>query len=136
MKKTQTGWAIIILLIGLNLIISVGFKNLNDGLILAIISVIILILFGSLTIEVDNEYVKFYFGIGIFRKKFRLKDIYNCRPVNYFSLGWGIRFQPGIVLYNVSGNKAIELSIKGKYRKVRIGTNEPEVIAKFINSKL
>ena len=58
-----------------------------------------------------------------------------CKPISYISLGWGIRLRPGVILFNVSGNKAIELEIKNKKRKIWIGTNCPEEIADFINSK-
>jgi hypothetical protein len=101
-----------------------------------IILALILVLFYSLTITVDNEYVRFLFGIGLIKGKYRLEDIESCKSISYFPLGWGIRYRPGAILYNVSGNKAIELVIKGKTRKVWIGTNVPDELSEFINSKL
>jgi hypothetical protein len=55
---------------------------------------------------------------------------------SYIPLGWGIRLKPGVILFNVSGTKAIELSIKGKKLKIWIGTDEPEELSDFINSKI
>jgi hypothetical protein len=136
MKRTQTGWVFIavipLIIITTQLIIPPSEMLLLPYIILALI----LVLFYSLTITVDNEYVRFLFGIGLIKGKYRLEDIESCKSISYFPLGWGIRYRPGAILYNVSGNKAIELVIKGKTRKVWIGTNVPDELSEFINSKL
>lgn len=134
MKTTQTAWAIIFIVIAINIMVFFGYKDPQGNLILGIISLVLILLFHSLTITVGNNYIKFSFGIGLIRGKYKLEDIKYCRPVHYFSMGWGIRFRPGIILYNVSGNKAIELSIRNKSRKVWIGTDKPEEISDYINS--
>lgn len=136
MKSTQTAWAIIFIVIAINIMVFFGYKDSQGNLFLGIISLVLILLFHSLTISVDNNYIKFSFGIGLIRGIYKLEDINYCRPVHYFSMGWGIRFRPGIILYNVSGNKAIELSIRNKPRKIWIGTDQPEEVSDYINSVL
>ncbi|KAF0199144.1 MAG: hypothetical protein FD166_769 [Bacteroidetes bacterium] len=48
--------------------------------------------------------------------------------------GWGIHYSLNTTIYNISGFDAIELSFRGKRRRVRIGTNEAEKLAAYINS--
>jgi hypothetical protein len=136
MKKTQIGWLIIAIIGILNVLVLSQIHDVGSVKILVIISLVVLLLFFQLTIRVDKEYVRFSFGIGLIRGKYRLVDIESCRPISYFPLGWGIRFRPGIVLFNVSGTKAIELSIKGKSRKIWIGTNNPDEVASAVNELL
>ena len=136
MKKTQYGWIFFILIIIMSGVIIYQNQSIHSIVLVLTISLIVLLLFYKLTITVSNEYIKFAFGIGLINGKYQLRDIVQCQPVSYIPLGWGIRFRPGVILYNVSGNKAIELKIKNKNRKVWIGTNNPEEIADYINSKL
>ena len=97
-----------------------------------IICIIILLLFFRLSITIDNNWVKFSMGIGLISGKFPIKDILDCKAVDYLPLGWGIRFRPGKIIYNVSGNKAVELTVRGKNMKVWIGTDDPETLVRII----
>lgn len=136
MKHSQTGW---IMILGAMILAFMAYgKNVNHptSMLLSGLAVILLLLFYNLTIEVSQEFVRFSFGIGLIRKTIKLSDIEYCRPVSYFPLGWGIRFRPGAILYNVSGNKAIELSVRGKKRKIWIGTDQPDEMARFISNML
>jgi len=86
--------------------------------------------FGTLTVAIDEQFLKIHFGWGIFHKKFTLSEIASIRKVkNYWYYGWGIRlwFWPKMWIYNVSGFDAIELTMKnGKI--YRIGTDEPDAL--------
>jgi len=135
MKRTQIGWVIIVicaLVIGL---ISFQKTNGNEANWVIMGVILLVVLFGALTLSVDDEYVTFSFGIGLFRKKIRIEEITLCRPLTYFALGWGIRFRPGVTLFNVSGNKAIEIRRRGK-RDFWIGTDLPDEFAAYINEKM
>lgn len=135
MKKTQFGWVVVIIsLVVEGLIV---YQKANEVTIpVTILLALMVILFGTLTLSVDDEYVRFYFGIGLFHAKYKISDIVICWPISYFAMGWGIRFRPGVILFNVSGNKAIKLRVKGKNREIWIGTNYPDEFAAFINSKM
>src|SRR3990167_2609605 len=88
----------------------------------------ILVSFSTLTVAIDEQFLRIRFGWGIFRKKFLLTDIAAIRKVkNHWYYGWGIRlwFWPKMWIFNVSGFDAIELTMKnGKI--YRIGPDEPE----------
>ena len=88
---------------------------------------VILVLFSSLTVEIDSEHLRIHFGIGLIRERFLLDQIETCRPVrNSWLHGWGIRLTSHGWLYNVSGLDAVELKMKNG-KTCRIGTDEPEV---------
>ncbi|HEY4495455.1 MAG TPA: hypothetical protein VJC01_03355 [Candidatus Paceibacterota bacterium] len=96
----------------------------------AIMALILFILasFSTLTVFIDEQFLKIRFGWGIFSKKFPISEIAAVRKVkNHWYYGWGIRlwFRPYMWIFNVSGFDAIELTMKnGKI--YRIGTDEPE----------
>lgn len=94
------------------------------------------LLFGSLTVEVDQRAVRFWFGPGVFRKTIPLAEIAACQVVtNPWWYGWGIRLTPHGRLYNVSGLRAVELQLRGG-RTVRIGTDEPDKLCHRIEMGL
>ncbi len=133
MKKTQYGWVFLGIILPVSGIVIYQNQTLNTIIGVAAVAVLLLLLFYKLTISVTNEYVKFSMGIGIINGNYKLCDIKQCKSLSYIPFGWGIRLRPGAVLFNVSGNKAIELEIKGKARKVWIGINTPEEIVGYIN---
>lgn len=135
MKRTQYGWIIIAIIFAFAGIVIYQKQDLKTILIISIISLVLLLLFYKLTINVTDRYIQFSFGIGLIKGKYDLESIVVCKPLSYIPFGWGIRLRPGVILFNVSGNKAIELEIKNKNRKVWIGTNYPKEISDFINSR-
>jgi len=96
--------------------------------------VFILASFSSLTVTVDENYLRIKFGYGIFKKKFPLNEIASAISVkNHWYYGWGIRlwFWPYMWIYNVSGFDAIEIVMKnGKI--YRIGTDAPKELEAII----
>jgi hypothetical protein len=142
MKTTQTGWLTICIF--LPIITFLGYQIFNaDSTSLYILTLIIilmvvcLLIFYQLTISIDDKQIKFWFGFGLIGKTYNLEDIKDCKTVTNSPLyGWGIRMMPNGWLYNVSGLKAVELSFKNSSKKIRIGTNHPEEIAKYVNQLL
>ena len=93
-------------------------------------------LFATLTVTVDEQMIKLQFGLGVIRKSFPLKDIEAYRLVeNPWYYGWGIRYTPRGWLFNVSGFSAIELQMKGG-KLYRIGTDDPAGLAEAIGDAL
>ncbi len=99
----------------------------------AILLLLTLFLFASLTIEINHGSVVCRFGLGLIRKEIRLSDITNARPViNSWIAGWGIRWMPGqYMLWNVSGFQAVELTLTNG-KRFRIGTDEPDTLVQAI----
>jgi hypothetical protein len=90
----------------------------------------------SLTVSVENEFVRLVFGPRAFVKKFALKDITDCRPVkNDFWDNWGIRMWGSGWLYNVAGFDAVEITMRSG-RKNRIGTDQPRELAEAIQKAI
>ncbi len=142
-KHTQSGW--LTLTVCSTLLVLLGFVSAHlpeprARLVPLYVGVpiilIVMILFGSLTITVNDEAILVQFGLGIIRKKISLADVASCQPVrNQWWWGWGIKLIPGGWLYNVSGLEAVELRMKTG-RVFRLGTDEPQRLAEFIQAKL
>lgn len=141
METRQTGWlisAVFVMAIFLfaGLIIWSGIPP-EESRVLWIVTPLMLIpllLFYRLLVEADHSEIKISFGIGLIRKSWQMSDIESVSVVrNSILHGWGIHYTLNTTIYNISGFDAIELSFRGKKRRVRIGTNEPEKLAGYIN---
>jgi len=90
-------------------------------------------LFGSLTVEVDEEELRHWFGPGFWKKSYQLLDIESAKVVrNSWFWGWGIRLTPHGWLYNVSGFDAVQIQLRSG-RTFRIGTDDPQGLFEAIS---
>lgn len=88
--------------------------------------------FGSMTVEVDHQELRFYFGPGWIRRSFYLVEIRSWTAVtNPWWYGWGIHLTPYGWLYNVGGLQAVQLELHDG-RALRIGTDEPKRLCEAI----
>jgi len=104
---------------------------------LAVLSILILTagVFASLTVELRGAVLIFWFGPGLLRKRVQVATIHSCRVVsNPWWYGWEIRWTPRGWLYNVSGLRAVELSLTNGQR-LRIGTDQPEQLCQAIEQE-
>jgi hypothetical protein len=99
-----------------------------------IILVGVAVVFCSLTVEVGDNELLWYFGPGFWTHRLALEEIRSVAVVrNHWWNGFGIRMRPGFRLYNVSGLDAVECQLKsGEIR--RIGTDDPKGLADALNS--
>jgi len=138
-KHTQIGYLIIIALIIPLLILFFAMIVTEFTQILLIVFfalLLALVLFPSLTVEIDKTRLIVKFGFGVINKKFILKDIESCHAVkNPWYYGWGIRITPHGWLYNISGLSAIEIQMKNG-KKYRIGTDEPKSLEHAITQTI
>lgn len=137
-KHTQVGYVILIavgvaaLLIGGTMFFE---PRIIGGVVLAVL-VVVAVLFASLTIEIRDRAVRASFGPGLIRKTVPLDDIERCETLRYpWYYGWGIRFTPQGMLYNVSGLQAVKL-VRKNGRAVLFGTDEPEKLCNAIRGVL
>jgi hypothetical protein len=135
-QHTQFGWVTL----GTTLVIlpPVIFALLNqrDELLWGALAIIALIvaLFGWLTVEIDDRRLLIRFGVGLIRRSISLDRIRAFAPVtNRWYYGWGVRFTPHGMLYNVSGFSAIELLLENG-RHLRVGTDEPQALARALET--
>ena len=99
---------------------------------------VLLFLFHSLIVEISGTYLRIKYGPGLVQKKLKIGDIQDCEPVindPWFSFGL-VRFGNGFTLYNVTGRQAVEITLKTKARKIRVGTDEPEQVCKAIQQAI
>jgi hypothetical protein len=134
-RHTQIGWVILGVLGGIGVLVAprlpAGGFGIAGGPLLAIL-VVALLLFSTLTVEVDKEALRLRFGVGLIRKRFDLAEIRGWEAVrNPWYCGWGIRLRPRSVLWNVSGYDAVELTLADG-RRFRIGTDEPDALVAAI----
>ncbi len=133
-RHTQFGW-VVVGLIGavILLMLGVGIREIRGILPAMIFLGVVLLLFCALTVEIDGDRLRFWFGIGLIRKCIPLDRITTCKSVrNHWFCGWGIRWWGRGWLYNVSGFQAVEIELKtGK--RLRLGTDQPEALSQAIH---
>jgi hypothetical protein len=100
-----------------------------------VLVVVIAFLFSSLTVEVGEGELRWYFGPGVWSYRLPLAEIKDVGIVrNHWWNGWGIRMAPGFRLYNVSGLDAVELHV-GPNDIRRIGTDDPQGLAQALKTQ-
>ena len=111
------------------------FTNITTvGVAVLVVLAISAYLFHSLTIEIDEKGLAFYFSSGIVKKRIALEDIDAVNVVsNPWYYGWGIRFTPHGWLFNVSGLQAVEIRTRHN-KRLRIGTDEPEKVKEALDT--
>ena len=103
---------------------------------LAAFMVVGLLLFHALTVEVARGYLRLRFGVGVIRKRFRVRKIEAAETVrNRWWYGWGIKLTPHGWLFNVSGYDAVQIRLRNG-RQYRIGTDEPDRLLAAIEAAM
>lgn len=93
---------------------------------------VITILFSSMTIEVNESEVSWFFGPGVFKKNLLLEEIGLCKKVrNPIWMGFGIHAFGTGWIYNISGLLGVEIELKGG-SFIRLGTDEPNYLIQAI----
>lgn len=86
----------------------------------------IVVTFSTLTVIVDGDQIRVYFGRGWPRRTISRREVAAVRTVrNSWWYGLGIRLIPGGVLWNVWGLDAVELRLESG-KLFRIGTDDVE----------
>jgi transcriptional regulator with XRE-family HTH domain len=101
------------------------------GVLFGILTVVS-ILFSSMTIEVNESEISWFFGPGAFKKNILLEEVGTCKKVrNPIWMGFGIHAFGTGWIYNVSGLLGVEIELKGG-SFIRLGTNEPDYLIRAI----
>jgi hypothetical protein len=99
-----------------------------------VMMIVVAILFSSLTVEVNERELSWYFGPGLWTYRLPIDAIKDVAIVrNHWWNGWGIRQRPGFRLYNVAGLDAVELTI-GPNDIRRIGTDDARGLADVLKT--
>ena len=137
-RHTQPGTAILVVCLAIGaLAAAIAWRTGQMPMILMLITLVaVAVVFHSLTVEVDDDELRWYFGPGFWTYRIARDEIQNVAVVrNHWWNGFGIRTAPGFRLYNVSGLDAVELVLKsGDIR--RIGTDDPRGLATCLAAAL
>ena len=149
-KHTQIGYlmlvvtlAVLVLFTWVQITARAEPPSVDSGTNFAVTAIMVLILFIlssfiTLTVILDENYLRIKFGYGIFRKKFSRGEIASAKIVkNHWYYGWGIRLWlwPKMWIYNVSGFDAVEITMRdGKI--YRIGTDAPRELETAIKQAI
>lgn len=107
-------------------IMAVIFRPLIIGIVTLGISIWI---FRSMTIEVTDTELVWYFGSGFPQKRVSLSEVVSAEVIQTsFLNGWGIHYTSRGWLYNVSGYRAVAVTMRNG-KRFCLGTDEPEKLA-------
>ena len=117
-----------------------GFLGMRDPaaiwifLSMAAVMIVVLLLFHSMTVEIENAEMRIRLGIGLIRRRFPVREIISAKIVrNKWWYGWGIRLTPHGWMFSVSGYDAVQLTLRNG-RSYRIGTDEPHKLYRAIEA--
>jgi len=86
-------------------------------------------IFRSMTVEISDRELIWYFGSGFPRKSVSLSEVVSAEPIRIsFLNGWGIHYTSRGWLYNVSGFGAVLIKLQNG-KQFCLGTDEPEKLA-------
>ena len=144
-REFQFGWIIFVVLIPVQIMIFYFYLNdigdrpleANGFLIINLTIILIYSLFYGMTTRITADSVRLSFGIGLIRKTIQLSQIISLEIVkNPWYFGWGVRFIPKGMLYNITGTAAIELRFMHANKVVRIGAKHPLKLKQEIEKRL
>ena len=137
-RHTQVGWVTLGSAVAGALLIVVllgAVRQLPGAGLVALPVLLVLLLFATLTVEVDSHELRARFSFGFFRKRFALSDVRRFREVrNPWYYGWGIHKLRGGWIWNVSGYDAVELTMSDG-SVWRVGTDEPAALVRALAAR-
>lgn len=112
-----------------------GDKALSSAILLSSLLLCILLLFYQLKVSLKKDRIALSYGIGLIRINLKIDKVLMVEEIKTpWYYGFGIRFTPKGILYNIQGTKAINLvyEYNGRMKKAMIGTEEPQKLMEAI----
>ncbi len=139
-RHTQYGALMFIVFLITGVLITVVAQRIlaEDRVLSAILTIVLylsgLAMFYSLTVEVSEEKLKFWFGVGIVRKAIALSEIQSTKVVkNPWYYFWGVKLIPGGWFYAIAPGTAVEIEFRdGKI--IQLGTDQPKKLNQAIET--
>jgi hypothetical protein len=136
-RRTQVG-TVTVLAVGAAVVLILVLSSQTGWHPVAVAVLVLLVaalgMFCCLTIEIDRQRLRCFFGPGLIRRTIPLREIVSARPVrNRWYYGWGIRMTSTGWMFNVSGLDAVELALAAGSR-FRIGTDRPDEVVRALGS--
>jgi uncharacterized membrane protein YdbT with pleckstrin-like domain len=138
-EHTQVGYVIIVGIVAAMVAIGIILANIGSNWIaiaVLVVLAVVLVLFHSLTVVINEEELAVQFGPGLIRKRFKLNEIESCQAVRIpWYWGWGIRSTPQGMVFRVSGFDAVQVRlVTGK--EYLIGTDVPRELEQAIRQAI
>ncbi|NBC57949.1 MAG: hypothetical protein GVY05_06670, partial [Bacteroidetes bacterium] len=88
------------------------------------------LLFYNMKIVLDDKYLIIKFGIGVFKKKFKLEDVDSSslkiyKPSMWYGIGWRYNLK-GDMLFNTKFGTAVRFKLKNKSKSYSVVTSNYE----------
>ena len=138
-EHTQVGYVIIVgivaAMVGIGIILAKEGSNWIAIAVLVVLAVV-LVLFHSLTVVINEEELIVQFGHGPVRKRFKLNELESVQAIRLpWYYGWGIRSTPQGMAFRVSGFDAVQIKlVTGK--EYLIGTDVPQELEQAIRQAI
>ena len=111
-KQTEISYSLIIILLVISAFIVLSPELAGLKIIILSINLLVTLLFFSLTIVIDEQKLRWYFGFGIISKQVELSQITDTSEYQTkWYQGIGIRMLSDGWLYNASVGKAVKITL-------------------------
>jgi hypothetical protein len=111
--------------------------TLGIFIMMTVLIMAVCLLFYGMTTTIDADRISVSFGLGLIRRRFPLSRVMSAQPVRSpWYYGWGIRFIPNGMMFNISGFDSVELRFNDSDRIFRIGTRNPQALQEAIRQRL
>ena len=135
-KQTEINYTLIIILLVISAFIIFSPELANLKLIIISINLLIAVLFFSLTIVIDEQKLRWYFGFGIISKQVELSQIADTSEYQTkWYQGIGIRMLSDGWLYNASVGKAVKITLTDG-KNIYLGCKDFEALQQSLNVKV
>jgi len=132
-QHTQNATELVVVMALISLVSAVAAVLLPWCLITTVLTAFAAWLFRSLTVEITDTELRWWFGPGWVAKRVALSEIASARVVRTsFPEGWGIHYSRFGWLYNVQGFGAVAISLRNG-KRFCLGSDEPEALASALN---
>lgn len=103
-------------------------------ILITVVIIVIMLLFYKLKVKIDSEGIHLIYGVGLICINLKPEEVIKVEPTRMpFYYGYGIRFTPRGMLYNIQGTHVVKLTyVKQKQMIVFIGTAHAQELANAI----
>jgi len=135
-KKTEINYSLIVILLVISTFIIFSPELADLKIIILSINLLVTLLFFSLTIVIDEQKLRWYFGFGVIRKDVELSQI---AETSAFKTKWyqgiGIRMLSDGWLYNASVGQAVKITLADG-KNIYLGCKNVDALQQVLNVKV
>ena len=135
-KQTEINYSLIIILLEISTFIIFSPELADLKIIILSINLLVTLLFFSLTIVIDEQKLRWYFGFGIISKDVELSQIVETSAYKTkWYQGIGIRMLSDDWLYNASVGQAIKITLADR-KNIYLGCKNVDALQQALKVKV